>query len=182
MNLLARNFFLGFDVNTNCELILSEKAKKDFTLITVPKDINYILKISTASARIQKEVLSSDSLPIEISNLDDESIIAKLAKSSLNSAYPGIFVLCQAVLLEVYTINYILGVDQTFLEDLSDNDIQCLRKNLDFLAWWFSFFREYRFLIQYFRKLDLAIGYIDTSNPEKTPLPSPVIPSTGERK
>lgn len=176
MNLLARSFFLGFDVDSNHDLVLSDPAKKDFTLIPVPKDVNYILKISSACVRVRKEILEPAKIPIEIEKMDDESIISKISQSSLSAKYPGIFCLCQAVLAEVFTINYILAGDQTYLEDMSDNDIQCLRKNFDYLSWWFSYFREYRFLVQYFRKLDLAIGYIDTSNPAKSPVPSPVVP------
>lgn len=190
MNFLAQIFFTGFSVDSDRKLILSPVGMQDFKRLpdylkepdiptrpatslevlgsgaysveikgTHVANEAYVLKISEAARKVQKEVISN--LPVEYTSLDEDSIINKLGECNLLELHPGIFNLCQAVLLEVYTLNYILETDKIYLADLTTEDVRRTRKNLRFLSWWFSYYRAYRHLILYLRDLDVALGYVE---------------------
>ena len=157
INVIAANFFLAFSIDTTDEnrVFVGNIGKYDFENVTQP----YVLHISEASRRIRDEVLRS-ATPV-INELDKESLISLILNTDLETAHNGIFVLCQSVLLEMYTLEYILATDKNYVVYLKPQDLKNLRTNLRFLCYWFADYRKYRFLIQYLRETDISIGYTE---------------------
>ena len=157
INAIANNFFLGFkiDPSQGNKIILGDVAKHDFDNNELP----YVLKISEASKRIQDEVLRTATPDIQ--PLDEDSLIHRVLETDLMTEHNGIFTLLQAVMLEMYTLEYILGTNKNYIVYLKKQDLKNLRLNLRFLACWLADYRKYRFLIQYLREIDISIGYTE---------------------
>lgn len=157
INVIASNFFLDFtlDPADNNKILLGDVAKHDFDNQSMP----YVLHISEASRKIRNEVLRT-AVPV-VEKLDNNSLITIILNTDLKTKHNGIYTLFQSVLLECYTLEYILAKDKNYILYLRKEDLSNLRINLRFLSNWLADYRKYRFIIQYLRELDISIGYTE---------------------
>lgn len=90
---------------------------------------------------------------------DKSSIIHQVAQTDMSIYHLGLYDLIRMVNLECYALTYIIDTDYSLIQDMRPDDIDLLRMNLNWISDFCGHYRKYRFLVQYFRDLEIAVGY-----------------------
>lgn len=107
---------------------------------------------------MQQIVLKST---VDYTSLPKSSLLKMVNSTRLSRNHNGIYTLIKLTLLEVSAIRY-LATDNTFVKYVTNDTIDYTRENIVYCAEWLHHYRSYRFLTEYFRKLDISIGYLES--------------------
>lgn len=157
MSVAIANYFLQVEYDNLNHLTLSDTDKQD--LNNDSTSLRYVLRLSRAGSEVLERVI----YPIEIdwSTPSSDSIIMLVNSTDLKTRHPGVYKLINACLLEVYTCDYILEDDASYMQYLQSSDIALVRQNIRYLCDWLAQYRAYRFLVEYFRGLEVGLGYLE---------------------
>lgn len=96
----------------------------------------------------------------KIGKLEKDSLYYVLNSTTLPTRHYGIHAIIKGIYLETLAINYANDNDNTMFDALSIEDVKRVRTNIDYVCDWLGEYREYRPLLEYFRTLNLSLGYI----------------------
>lgn len=154
INFKLANYLLDYSIDDNRDVLLSDDAKNDFKEVT---QLPYALKSSAGCElfRVQ-EIINGD---YTFDNLDSDSFFLKIWDTDIRAVHRGIWLLLDLTMAEIFTINYLLKSDKSYLEYYTTKDMNRVITNIDYLCYWFGNYRHYRFMVQYLRGLQTALGY-----------------------
>lgn len=121
-------------------------------------EANYSL---SAVARMVQSLLKGDKIEIVEVTPDSTTIVERAFDSNLASAYPEIYLLLRAVVLESFSLLYMIDNDPAQLQYMSQKDIRRVRTNVNFIADFFSIVPAYYFMIENMRDMNISLGYLE---------------------
>ena len=99
----------------------------------------------------------------KIGVLNEDSIYYQVTNTSLPNKHYGIYTIIKGIYLETLAIDYANENDNTLFDSLSIEDVKRVRANTQYVCDWLGSYQEYRKLIEYFRVIDLSLGYLQNS-------------------
>jgi len=153
ISLSVADYFMALYPTEQRQVPLTTIAQEDFKDRSLP--VTFLM--SETDYRFYYEVLREST--VNWSNIDDESIITKIWSTDLETQYPGMYKLLDLIVYEVFVLDYILDTDVTYIKYYKSGDLPRLRQNIRYACDWLGDYRAYRFLVEYLRELDVAVGY-----------------------
>ena len=157
ISLELANYLSQVEYDSQLQLELSDEDKQD--LNNDDTNLTYTLSISQASDLFIRTVLSKAT--VNWSSIAEDSIITYVQSTDLKSLHPGVYKLINSVILETYVFDYIEEKDASLLKYMNRRDIARVRRNIRYICDWLAQYRAYRFLVEYFRGLEVGLGYIE---------------------
>jgi hypothetical protein len=93
--------------------------------------------------------------------LQRNTLTYRVLDTTMATRHPNMYILFQAVVLELFSFTYVSREDTARLRFLTHIDIKRLKENIDYLADFCGEHKSYFHLISYLRSAKIAVGYIE---------------------
>jgi hypothetical protein len=121
-------------------------------------DATYSLSVV---ARLTQDLIKNDKIELVSGETDSTTIVHRALNSDLSSYTPTIYLLLKSVVLESFSILYMMDNDPVNLQYVSAKDIRRVRQNVNFIADYFSTEPKYYHMIENMRDINISFGYIE---------------------
>lgn len=154
LDLPVINYFWKVNFDPMHQLKLTDVQKKDLKRLDSPYDT----EVSGAAIAIWNNVIPK--IAIGSLTIKGDSLIALVNSTDIQSNYPGVYELIRLVIYETWIISYINNSDASYLPYITKLDLKRDRRNINCLCDFLGYYRGYRFLVEYFRGLEISLGYM----------------------
>lgn len=158
INSKAVKYFAKIEYDNNHELQIPLLGYLDFDndYSYAPND-NFSLIVPSYCIQIYNQVILTATL--DYSPMPTTSLIFLVNSTDLVREHSGIYNLLRLCIFELWCLNFTVK-NNSFIQYIDIDSVTKLRENLKWIANWANHYRKYRFLVEYLRSLDVAVGYI----------------------
>lgn len=147
-------YFMNLNYDNSYILNIPDSGWTDLS----ESDDAYSLRVPQFFAEIKAKVVSNAG--INSINGNSTSLISMIINTDLKKKHRGVYEIIRLVISECWSLTYIMDTDASYLKDMSVEDLDLLELNINWICNFMGDYRKYRKFIEYFRDLDISVGYM----------------------
>lgn len=127
---------------------------------------NYISRFFTPNLQVNKlsskilDLLESEEIQEVNTDLSQDTVTKKILDSDLKLVNSYVYKLCQAVVLECFSLIYAIEERPELMQYIDEKDIQLTRENTKYVIDNLGSDNQYTSIVEDLTNMDIALGYI----------------------
>lgn len=154
-------FISSYEIAPNNELIYNtlDREAEFISRYYTPR-----LRVSELASFVLKDISSETIKPINKSVAKD-SFLEKVFESNMKDRNPHLYQLAKTILLEVFSLVYLVDHKQNYAKYLSESDLRQVRMNIKYFLDAIGGEERYLNLVEHLHQFDISIGYVQGQVP-----------------
>lgn len=154
-------FISSYEIAPNNELVLNtlDKEAEFVSRFYTPR-----LRVSELASRVLRDIEGNQIKPVN-RNPAEGSFLDKVLKGSLKEDNPNLYQIAKIIMLEVFSVVYLVDHKPDYAQYLSERDLRQARMNVKYFLDAISGQEKYLNLVSHLHEFDISLGYIQGQIP-----------------
>lgn len=154
-------FISSYEIAPNNELVLNtlDKEASFVSRFYTPR-----LRVSELASRVLRDIEGEQIKPVN-RNPVEGSFLDKITKSNLRAENPRLYQIAKIIMLEVFSVVYLVDYKPEYAEYLSEAELRQARVNVKYFLDAISGQDKYLDLVEHLHNFDISLGYIQGQVP-----------------
>lgn len=154
-------FISSYEIAPNNELVLNtlDKEAEFVSRFYTPR-----LRVSELASQVLKDIEGEKIKPVNRDPAKD-SFLEKVLKGDLKVEKPNLYQIAKIIMLEVFSVVYLVDNKPGYAQYLSEQDIRQARMNVKYFLDAISGEDKYLELVEHLHNFDISLGYIQGQIP-----------------